>query len=239
MQFKFNYPSFTLTVVMIGGVLVFTAPAAHANGGHFLVDDADITPAGECAMEIWGQRASASAPERVDQPSASHVMVAQPMCSTNNGWEVAVPFEYSTSDSELAAYGLELKTMLSHNLYGGALALSFGVMRDHQANDYEGGFINLPYSYPVHDDLVLHINTGAEYNNFDDEWNATWGLATTFTVSDRLDLIAETAGVGSDSPAAAFGFRTVLNNNFELDASFGRDFEVRSNIVSVGLNVAF
>lgn len=238
MQFKYNHLYLPLTAVMTASLFAFTTPSVHANGGHFLVDDADITPPGECALEIWGQRASAGAQERVDQPNASHVMVAQPMCSTNNGWEVAVPLEYSTSDSQLAAYGLELKTMLSHDLYGGALALSFGVMRDHQANDYEGGFINLPYSYSVHDDMVLHINTGAEYSNFEDEWNATWGVATTFTFSERLDLIAETAGVGSDRPAAAFGFRTVLNN-IELDASFGRDFEVRSNIASVGLNVAF
>lgn len=237
MQFKLN--TITLSVALTAGLLALGAQPAIANGGHFLVDDADITPAGECMIETWVQRASAGAQDRVDQPSASHVWAAQPICTTQNGWEITVPFEYSTSDSELAAYGLELKTMLSTDLYGGALALSFGVMRDHQESDFEGGFINIPYSRPLNDTVMIHVNVGTEYDNFESEWNPTWGLATTFTVYDRLDLIAETSGVGSDSPAAALGFRTVLNDRIELDASFGRDFEVRSNIVAVGLNVAF
>lgn len=237
MQFKLT----TLSLAAASAASVFalaTAPAV-ANGGHFLVDDADITPAGECMVETWVQRASAGAQDRVDQPSSSHVWAAQPICTTQNGWEITVPFEYSTSDSEPAAYGLELKTMVSHNLYGGALALSFGVMRDHQDSDFEGGFINIPYSRPVNDSVMLHVNVGTEYDNFESEWNPTWGLATTITVNERLDLIAETAGVGSDSPAAGLGLRTVLSDRIELDASFGRDFEVRSNIVAVGLNIAF
>ena len=237
MQFKLS--ALTLATLATAGALALSMKPAHANGGHFLVDDADITPPGECMVETWGQRASAGAQDRVDQPNATHAWVAQAMCTTQNGWEIAVPLEYSTSDSELAAYGLELKTMLSTNLYGGALALSFGVMRDHQESDFEGGFINLPYSYPLNDTLMVHVNVGTEYDNFESEWSPTWGFATTVTVNERLDLIAETAGVGSDSPAAALGLRTVLNNRIELDASFGRDFEVRSNIVAVGLNVAF
>ncbi|RUO26886.1 hypothetical protein CWE09_09405 [Aliidiomarina minuta] len=237
MQFKLN--ALTLSAAFAAGFAVFASQPVMANGGHFLVDDADITPPGECMLETWFQRASAGAPQRVDQPNASHSWVAMPICTTQNGWEVSLPVEYNTSDSELAAYGLELKTMLSTNLNGGALALSVGVMRDHQESDFEGGFINLPYSYPVNDALMVHVNVGTEYNNFDSEWNPTWGLATTFTVNERLDLIAETAGVSDDSPAAALGFRTVLNDRIEFDASFGRDFEVRSNIVTIGLNVAF
>jgi hypothetical protein len=237
MQFK---TQLRLSVVASSAALVslLSAPAM-ANGGHFLVDDADITPPGECQLETWFQRASAGAQDRVDQPSASHVWVAQPACSTANGWEIAAPLEFSTSDSELAAYGLEVKTMLSTDFMGGALAVSAGVMRDHQVNDFEGGFINLPFTTTLTDVVTLHVNAGAEYDNFDSEWNPTWGVAATFAMPNGMEFITETAGVGSDSPAAAIGLRSALGAQTELDVSFGRDFEVRSNIASIGLSIAF
>ncbi|MBA3989219.1 MAG: hypothetical protein C0463_08850 [Idiomarina sp.] len=228
----------TLPLFTIGVLSTAVHLTAHANGGHFLVDDADITPPGECALEVWAQRASASAQDRVDQPNATHSVVAQPLCTTRNGWEIGIPLEYNTSESELASYGLELKTMLSGDLYGGALALSIGAVRDQQLDSFEGAFINLPYSRELNESAMLHINLGSQYDSIDSQWRATWGAAATVGLTSRFDLIAETAGVGRDSPAAALGLRSVLSSRVELDASFGRDFEVRSNLVAVGLNIA-
>ncbi|MDP4529091.1 hypothetical protein Q3O59_08615 [Alkalimonas delamerensis] len=230
MQYKVS--TLTLATLATTAVLTLGIQQAHANGAHFLVDDADITPPGECAVETWFQRASVGG-------ASFHGLEVQPMCSTRNGWEIALPLAYNTSDSELAGYGLELKTMLSTDFYGGALALSFGVMRDHQESEFEGGFINVPYSAEISDAVMLHVNLGVEYDKFESDWNPTWGLASTFTVHERLDLIVETAGVGSDSPAAAVGFRSALNDRIELDASYARDFEDKVNVLTIGLNIAF
>ncbi|MCC5878365.1 MAG: hypothetical protein JJU03_00510 [Idiomarina sp.] len=236
---QFNHKTLALLGLITSSTFLLVAQDAQANGGHFMVDDADITRPGECALETWGQRASAGAPQRVEQPNTTHAWIAQPACTTQSGWEIAIPIEFSTSDSELSAYGLELKTMLAANVYGGALALSVGVIRDHQVRDYEGVFINFPYSYAIHDALTVHLNAGTQYDNLESEWNPTWGLATTMRVNEHLDVIAEAAGMIGDSPTAAIGMRTALAPNIELDASLGRDFEVRSHILSVGVNVAF
>lgn len=220
-------------------LIITLAQPAFAAGGHFLVDDADITPAGDCQLESWFQRASSGTHDRVDQPSAEHAWVAQSMCSTRNFWEVATPVEYNTSDNELAAYGLEVKTMMPIQLLEGNLAFSAGIMRDHQESEFEGGFINIPYSRALNERFKMHFNLGTEYNQADSEWSPTWGAATAFRLHDRIDLISEAAGVGSDSPSAALGLRSQLSSAVEFDASFGRDFEVRSNIFSIGLNMAF
>lgn len=229
MQFKLN--PFVLSAVLTSGLTLASVPHAQANGGHFLVDDADITPVGECALETWFQQLSAG--------SSEHALVAQGACTQAQGWEITLPVVYNTSDNELAGYGLELKTMLSDSWLGGALALSMGVMRDHQAGDFEGGFLNVPFSYELNDMVAVHINLGTEYNKLDSEWSTTWGFATTYTLHENLAVIGETAGVVGDKPTFAAGLRTALNQQVELDVSLGRDLELRGNIFTLGLNIAF
>lgn len=226
MQFKLN-PVFAVAL-LAGSTLLAFSPFAHANGGHFLVDDADITPRGECAVETFVQRFAGT----------SGVATAG-LCTTQSGWEIGVPVTYNLSDNELSTYGLELKTIATDNLWGGALAISVGVERDNEANAYSGGFINLPYSRSLSSDVVLHVNIGSAYSHAERDWQATWGVASTFTLNEQLDVIAETAGVGSDKPTFAIGFRSAFADRFEFDASVGRDLEQRGNVVTLGLNIAF
>lgn len=223
--------SMALSVSVASALWVLPMDQSRATGGHFMVEGTGIAQPGRCELEVWGQHRSRS---RVDQ-----VLAAQPACSTRNGWEFTVPIEYFSVDSQLKTFGLDVKTVLSTNLQGGRLAVSIGMLQDYQLSEYDSAYINLPYSFQLDDTVTLHLNGGTEYDNIDKAWNPTWGFATTINVNPQLDLIAESAGVIGEKPAAALGLRQEISSNIELDASFRRDFEIRSNIVSVGFNFFF
>lgn len=207
-------------------LLLLSSPMALANGGHFLVDDADIVPAGECALESWVQRAD-----------GANVFATNPICTTQNGWEFTLPLVYNISDSQAEEVGLEAKTIVSDDFMGGAVTVSFGGFYDLDNDTLLGGFVNIPFSRAAAFGMV-HVNLGAEYDDLASAWDPTWGLATTHAITGQQELILEVAGAGSDTPTAAVGTR-LANGGIELDASVGRDFEHNDNIFTLGLNLAF
>lgn len=207
--------------------LAFTSSTAFANGGHFLVDDATITDPGTCQLETWTSRVSGES-----------VWILQPACSTQGGWEFAVPLVYSWSDSEVTEVGLEAKTIVSEDVYGGALAFTVGLVMDTVDDEFAGGFVNIPYSRELNAYWTLHLNAGTEYDRIGKYWNALWGVATTYALTQHIDVITEVAGVGSDDPIFGFGARYQFDR-FDLDLGIARDTQVNDTIYTIGLNVAF
>lgn len=218
-------PALAAAFIAATGLTSFTASA---NGGHFLVDDATLTPPGSCQLESWIQRADSES-----------VLTLQPACSIDAGWEIAVPLEYNTNNSELETWGFEAKTILTDDFLDGALAITLGVARDQLESDWAGGFINLPYSRYVQGFGTLHVNVGVEYDQFAESWNSTWGVATTTALGAASELILEVAGVSDADPIVAAGIRVPGGDNWELDVSVGRDLDADSNLVTVGFNIAF
>lgn len=205
----------------------FAAGSAAANGGHFLVDDATITDPGTCQLETWTSRFSGES-----------FWVLQPACSTVNGWEFALPAVYSWSDNEFVELGLEAKTILSEDFAGGALAISIGTFFDLVDDEFAGGFVNFPYSRALDSYWTLHLNAGAEYDRFSSNWDATWGIATTYTLSQHIELIAETTGIGSDDPIFGIGARYAFER-FDLDLGIAHVTELNDTIYTIGFNIAF
>lgn len=222
---------FGLTLASLLSLVPLAEQSAHATGGHFLVEGTGIAPKGGCELEVWGQQVSGS-------PS-SHILAAQPACSTQQGWEFTVPLEYDANAGRLATFGLDVKKVLSTDLYGGALALSVGVLREHQLRKYDHSYLNFAYGFEPLQSLTLHLNAGTAYDNIDKGWDPKWGFSATLAVNEDLELIAESLGVLGESPSAALGFRQAMSADIELDASFRRDFEQHENIVSVGFNFVF
>lgn len=206
----------------------YFAPLAQANGGHFLVDDATISGPGECLLESWFTR-----------EDGETTAVFMPSCGFANGWEFAVPVEVHASDGELLGYGLEAKTIVSERWMNGALAFSMGAMLDHDDQSLQMAFVNLPYSREVSGFGMLHLNLGMEYNHDDRDWEPTWGMASTITLVEGADFIAEVAGAGSDRPTGAVGVRYSLQARLEIDASMARDFEHSANLITLGFNWIF
>ncbi|WP_194756070.1 hypothetical protein [Aliidiomarina indica] len=207
--------------------LAFTSNAAFANGGHFLVDDATITDPGTCLFETWASRLN-------DESMA----VLQPSCTTQGRWDIAVPLAYSWSNSEFTEVGLEVKTIVSDDILGGALAFSTGVIMDTIVDEFAGGFINIPYSSALNAYWTLHLNVGTEYDHIDKDWHATWGVATTYALTQHIEVITEVAGSGAEDPIWALGARYQFNR-FEVDMSLARDTEMNDTLYTLGVNVAF
>lgn len=215
----------TLLSAMLLGCL--TTGTAAANGGHFLVDDAAITDHGKCQLETWSSRTDGES-----------FWVLQPACSTRNGWEIGLPVAYSFSNSEFISLGLEAKTILTEDIAGGALAVSIGTSMDLIEDKSTGGFINFPFSRLINDHWHLHVNAGVNYDRLASRWDATWGVATTYALTESIELIAETAGMGSDSPAFAIGTRYAFAQ-FEIDVSVARDTQLKDTVYTIGFNLAF
>lgn len=227
-------PRARLVGLTLAGVLssvLLSGQAAQATGGHFMVEGTGVAPKGGCELEVWGQQMSGS--------SSSYFLAAQPACTTQQGWEFTLPLEYNASASHLVTYGLDVKRVLSTDLRGGKLAMSVGVLREHQLGQYDHTYINFAYGFEPLQSLTLHLNAGTAYDNIDKEWDPTWGLSATLVVDKRLELITESLGVLGESPSAALGFRRKMSDGIELDASVRRDFEEHDTIVSIGLNFVF
>ncbi|MCC5854158.1 MAG: hypothetical protein JJU10_00560 [Idiomarina sp.] len=201
---------------------------AHANGGHFLVDEATITPIGECALDTW-----------IAHSDSTSVLTLMPMCAVQSGWELALPAELNLSDGKFDLIGFEAKRMLSESFLDGALALSMGTAYNNTDDSLDVVFVNIPYTRTIAGFGDLHINLGAEYAYSDRQIDPTWGVASTHAISDSQDLILEVAGLGQDRPTAALGLRSATRGGWEVDVSFARDFETRANIATLGVNVAF
>lgn len=220
-----NYKSNPFYVVG-AAALFFCAPVAMANGGHFLVDDATVTDPGTCQVETWLSR--------VDSQTTTFFV---PACTTQQGWEFSLPVTYDWSDSELAAFGLEAKTVIAANQHA-ALAFSAGIEMDQVSDKFAGGFINIPVSLALSGPLQLHLNVGSAYVHDSRDWEATYGVATTYGLSSTTTLILEAAAIGNERPVIAAGLRHAFER-VELDTSVARDRENRATIYTIGLNIAF
>lgn len=220
-----NYQSNPLFVVG-ATALFFCAPVAMANGGHFLVDDATVTDPGTCQVETWLSR--------VDSQTTTFLV---PACTTQKGWEFSLPVNYDWSNSELAAFGLEAKTVITANQHA-ALAFSAGIEMDQVSDQFAGGFINIPVSFALNGPLQLHLNVGSAYAHESRDWEATYGVATTYGLSPTTALIIEAAALGNERPVFAAGLRHAFDR-VELDASIARDRENRETIYTIGFNIPF
>lgn len=216
-----------LSIVTAALVSLCFSPLAAANGGHFMVDDAAITPPRTCQLEIWGTR-----------QSPDTVMTLNPACNILGGSEWSLPVEYDTVNSETRAVGLEYKTVLFNRSRGPAIGVSGGAMYQRANSSVSEIFVNVPISWQITDPLTLHLNGGALHDRELDDTYATWGLAGTLKTISGPVLIAEFSDNDRYDPIYGVGARfTIGSTRWTLDMGVSRDTHLEETAYTLGVNI--
>lgn len=203
------------------------SPMVAANGGHFMVDDAAITPPRTCQLETW-----------VTRQSPDTAVTVNPACNILGGSEWSLPIEYDTVNSETRAVGLEYKTVLFHPNRGPAIAVSGGAMYQRADSAVRDIYLNVPVSWQIIDPLTLHLNGGAMHERDLDDTYATWGLAATLKTISGPVLIAEFTDNDRYDPIYGVGARfTIGSTRWTLDLGVAHDSHLEENAYTLGINI--
>lgn len=208
--------------------LALTAGNAAANGGHFRVDDASITPPQSCELETWVTR--------VDPVTRGTV---SPGCNITGASAWTVPLEYNLSDDELSAIGLEYKRVLWSSRSGPALAATGGLSYNRVSSELDTYYINIPLSFQPMDSLTLHLNGGVEHDRPLDDTYATWGLAATFKpVTGPVWILEMYDNDRRQDPIIAGGARmNIGSTRWTLDLGLARDTQLDETAYTLGINI--
>jgi hypothetical protein len=161
---------------------------AHAAGGAFAVDDAEIGKPGECKVESWASFAS----------NGDFVGVAAPACVVNLGRPVEVGAAIARAHSGGAwstGGAVRAKTNLvpvEGNLFGVGLAASAGY--DFTTKTLTGANLNVPFTAAVSETFKININAGWNWDRPSDKHFATWGAGFEWAFAKPFTLITEVFG---------------------------------------------
>lgn len=208
--------------------LFIIAGDACANDGHFMVDDASITPPQNCKIETWYTHA--------DPVSRA---VASPACNFTGGSDWTLPVTYNNETNEVSDIGLEYKTVVWTSRSGPALALAGGANYHRSSSELDRYFVNVPLSFQPMDSLTLHLNGGVEHDRLIDETYGTWGLAATLKpVVGPIWILEMADNDWRRAPIYAAGARTTIGSTrWTLDVGLAHDTQLEETAYTVGINI--
>lgn len=190
---------------------------AHAQAGRpMIVDDATITPADNCQLASWTQRASQQTE-----------YWAVPACNVGGNWELSAGVARIRQDSPGGAVRaglIQAKTLfrpLEENDWGIGLTLA---NQFRQGPNTSGDWSAIvPASVSLFDDAVqVHANFGILHGVAGRRHDGVWGLGAEWEVRDGVSLTLETDGVRHAAGVAQAGVRyALIADRLTLDASVG------------------
>lgn len=211
-------------VVLFSGLIT---GLAHANRGHFMIEDAAITPPSTCALESWWTRGD-------DQAHAT----VSPLCNFTGESEWSMAFEYDTRNGETTALEAQYKTVLFNRGSGPVIALAGGGRYERASSELSDLYLTIPFSLQVLDRLTLHLNGGVLHDRVLDDTYGTWGLAGTFKTISGPQLIAEFSDNDRYDPTYGVGARfTIGSTRWTLDLGATRDTHWRETAYTLGVNI--
>lgn len=201
---------------------------AQANGGHFQVDDASVTPAKQCQLSTWISRHS---------PDTDWTL--EPGCNFTGSSAWYLPMEYSLERDELHRIGLEYKRVLWNWTSGPAMAGLLGTEYSRQAEELDTFYAKVPLSFQPLDNLSLHLNGGVEHSRVLDDTYATWGLAATIKpVHGPIWILEATDNERRREPIYGLGWRTNIGSTtWTLDFGVQRDTLHEETTYNLGINI--
>lgn len=216
-----------LSLILLSVSLCASVPAG-ANGGHFRVDDASVTPPHNCELAGWASR-------RDDASFAT----LEPSCNFTGGSGWSLPMEFSLETDELATLGLEYKRVLWNWDSGPALAAVAGTEYDRPASELDTYYAYVPLSVQPMDSLTFHLNGGVEHSRMEDDTYATWGLAATFKpVRGPVWIVEAIDDDRRADPTYAVGLRTGIGSTaWTLDLGVARDTQFEETTYTLGINI--
>ncbi|WP_029143878.1 hypothetical protein [Methyloversatilis discipulorum] len=192
---------------------VVLAPTTHA-ARPMVTDDARIVDPRSCQLETWTQRTS----------SAAEYWLL-PSCAIGSNFELILGGARTGGDgaahatSDRVVQGKTLLRTLANDGWGLGLVAG-GNLRPTGGDD---AFAYVPATFAFADGTrLLHLNAGWLHDGTSRRSRATWGIGGEVQVSDRLWLIGESYGEGSNDRYYQLGLRLwLIPNRVQLDATHG------------------
>lgn len=202
--------------------LLCAAPlTAWSSGGHYPVDDADITPPGEVQIESWFSRIDAANHELA-------VLLATTPRNTRLELTAGLYQLREDRDSELRFEPAAKWRFTADDDADWMIAASFAVgYEDDRVSDW---LLNLPVSYAMPNrDVIVHGNLGwiherSAGRSGNDVNRAFFGAGIEWAFTDSMALIGQWYREGAEAePEAQLGLRWSPDATFEaVDLAVGR-----------------
>lgn len=193
-----------------GGALALASPALAA--GPYVVDDADITPAGRCQVEAWTSLRRGSGATGVVAPACT------PSSLPNTEFTVT-----GRRDGGGSFVGLGAKRTLGRAGTTPALALSVQADWNAHTGEMTALAVNAPLTYRWGDGIQAHLNLGALYDLPGGRAQLTYGAAIDARIAPRLTLAAEVHGDSRGQTGWQAGLRShLLGDRLDLDLTAGQ-----------------
>jgi hypothetical protein len=221
------------TIAVLGG-----GGAAHAAGGAFATEDADVEEPGSCKVESWTSFAD----------NRDFIGVVAPACVVNLGRPVELGAQgahFRSAGAWGTTFGFKGKLNLNPVDPGKlGLGLISGFTYDVTGRAVNNVFVILPVTWQVHEQVRININGGLQADPGAGTQAALWGVGFEWKFVKPLTLIGEVFGIAggdeSAKPRAQIGLRMTPRESFDIDVIYGRNITgENANWITVGLNVRF
>jgi hypothetical protein len=213
---KFTNPRCLAAIVLLAWAGASTLSRA---ARPMVTDDARLVDAGACQLEAW-QRVNRGSRERW----------AFPACNPTGKLEVTLggndlPDGSGGRANDYVVQGKMLFRGLETNGYGFGLAAGAYFHGDPAPGQgqLKSAYFYVPISKSwLGDQLVVHVNLGAQSDRDAGTHPWTWGVGAESSLTSRLILIAESYGDGHARPSYQAGLRFwIVPNRFQVDATLG------------------
>ena len=199
-------------------LLLFFCSSAYA-ARPMITDDARLVDPKSCELETW-----------VQENKGSTEYWAAPACNFTGNLELSVSeaIGKDNNNTEITDIVYQAKTLIKElKTNGWGVGVAFGNERHPQINA-ESNMIGNLYAYVpasfsfLDDDLVVHINLGAEHSKDEKRTHLTWGLGSEIRLTNQTFLIGEVFGQNNGNPFFQLGIAYwVVPDHVQFDTTYG------------------
>ncbi len=210
--------------------LLACAPAAHAAGGHFDVDDAAVLEPGHCQYETWLLRAPSGA-------ASTTLFHLGPGCRVGPielGFNVD---RFSYPSSARSTLGPQLKWVA--DALAGALSagIAWSAAYDPDRHGRPAHTLYLPLTWTVNEKVALNTNLGADWD-FAGVRTRRIGVSGEWVAHEKLTVIGERVQLSGEW-TSRLGARFALSDAISIDLSAARVGPRATRVYVIGLNHDF
>lgn len=216
-----------IRVIYSTALLIVFIPRAWAGSGAYVVDDASITPAGECQLQSWLQVIS----------GGQKTLNALPACSTGPvEWSFGLggqndPYEHQESPA--------VKWMIvdpAHHAIGVAINVGATWGNGHVLN--RNGYVALSWTPDKSQRWMVSADIGSVYAR-GSSWNTLMGLAVRYKMTDQFAITLERMQHWNGGANSQAGIRWTFHNGDSVDLIAGRsEANAHNHWLTAGFNVA-
>jgi hypothetical protein len=233
----------SLALLVCAAAALFSTGHAHAAGGAFVVEDADVDEPYSCKVESSASFGS----------NTALVAMTNPACVLPLFRPTEVGVNIARTRTQEGDWGSALIAKAKMNLlpvetgkFG--VAVTGGSAFDLLTGDYAGSFFNVPVTYTFSERFKVNANLGWIYERENDRHSASYGAGVEWIPAKPFTIIAEVFGVLIPNPEARtvtdprfqVGLRITPIDTMDFDVIYGRNiFGENANWITVGWNVRF